>query len=114
MEQQMIAALAAIDAALGLPEDGCNNLAQTLAEIKRLRDIAREAADAATKHWAEVLRLRAALAKIADWDSNWGPFPENNEAWRAMVVVTAREAVPELGPNVADKRNGTVLRDGSA
>lgn len=52
--------------------------------------------------WAldEIERLRAALAKIADWDSNWGPFPENNEAWRAMVVVTAREAVPELGPNV--------------
>ncbi len=47
----------------------------------------------------EVKRLRTALAKIADWDSNWGPFPENNEAWRAMVVVTAREAVPELGPN---------------
>lgn len=46
----------------------------------------------------EIKRLRAALAKIADWDSNWGPFPENNEAWRAMVVVTAREAVPELGP----------------
>ena len=48
---------------------------------------------------AEIERLRAALAKIADWDSNWGPFPENNEAWRAMVVVTAREAVPELEPN---------------
>ena len=48
----------------------------------------------------EVKRLRTALAKIADWDSNWGPFPENNEAWRAMAVVTAREAVPELGPNV--------------
>ena len=48
---------------------------------------------------AEIQRLRTALAKIADWDSNWGPFPENNEAWRAMVVVTAREAVPELGPN---------------
>lgn len=69
----------------------------------RLRDIARDAAEAATQHQAEVLRLRAALLKIADWDSNWGPFPENNEAWRAMVVVTAREAVP-LGPNVAIKR----------
>ena len=35
---QMIAALAAIDAALGLPEDGCNSLAQTLAAIKKLKD----------------------------------------------------------------------------
>lgn len=52
---------------------------------------------------ADNQRLRAALAKIADWDSNWGPFPENNEAWRAMVVVTAREAVPE----------GAGRRDGS-
>ncbi len=43
---------------------------------------------------AEIQRLRTALEKIADWDSSWGPFPENNEAWRAMVVVTAREAVP--------------------
>ena len=34
---QMIAALAAIDDALGLPQDGCNSTAQTLAEIQRLR-----------------------------------------------------------------------------
>lgn len=53
---------------------------------------------------AEIDRLRSALAKIADWGSNWGPFPENNEAWRAMAVVTAREAVPELGPNVGNNR----------
>ncbi|MDH4051517.1 MAG: hypothetical protein OEU93_08040 [Rubrivivax sp.] len=34
---QMIAALAAIDAALGLPEDGCNSLAQTLSAIRALQ-----------------------------------------------------------------------------
>ena len=62
----------------------------------------------------EVKRLRTALAKIADWDSNWGPFPENNEAWRAMAVVTAREAVPELGPNAGAKRQTTVPRRMSA
>lgn len=49
--------------------------------------LSQEAAD-------EIERLRAALEKIADWDSLWGPFPERNEYWRAMVVVTAREAVP--------------------
>lgn len=38
MWPQMISALAAIDAALGLPEDGCNSLAQTLAAIKKLKD----------------------------------------------------------------------------
>ena len=41
--------------------------------------------------------LRTALEKIADWDSAWGPFPETNEAWRAMAIVTAREAVPRQG-----------------
>lgn len=39
--------------------------------------------------------LRAALEKIADWYGAYGPFPEKNEMWRAMAVVTAREAVPQ-------------------
>lgn len=34
---QMIAALAAIDDALGLPDDGCNSTAQTLDAIRELR-----------------------------------------------------------------------------
>ncbi len=37
MWPRMIAALAAIDAALGLPEDGCNSPAQTLAAIRALK-----------------------------------------------------------------------------
>ena len=37
MWPQMIAALAAIDAALGIPDDGCNSTAQTLEKIRRLR-----------------------------------------------------------------------------
>lgn len=41
----------------------------------------------------EIERLRGALRKIADWRGDFGPFPETNNAWRAMVVVTAREAV---------------------
>ncbi len=37
MWPQMIAALAAIDAALGLPEDGCNSTQQTLDAIAKLK-----------------------------------------------------------------------------
>ena len=36
------------------------------AEIERLREVARDAAEAATKHQAEVLLLRAALEEIAN------------------------------------------------
>lgn len=42
----------------------------------------------------EVERLRFALEKIADWNGAWGAFPEKNEAWRSMAIITAREAVP--------------------
>ena len=47
MWPQMIRALAAIDEALGLPADGCNSLAQTLAAIARHRDALRALANAA-------------------------------------------------------------------
>ena len=49
--------------------------------------------------FAEVDRLKienakhiGALLAIADWRSAWGPIPEKNENWRAMAIVTAREA----------------------
>lgn len=42
---------------------------------------------------AEIERLQSALEKIADWHGAWGAFPETNEQWRAMAIVTAREAV---------------------
>lgn len=38
---------------------------------------------------------RAALVKIADWHGAWGPYPERNEAWCAMAIMTARETVPQ-------------------
>ena len=37
MWPQMIAALAAIDAELGLPDDGCNSTGRTLAAIRALK-----------------------------------------------------------------------------
>jgi hypothetical protein len=44
---------------------------------------------AMTREAADTIEsLRAALAKIADWDSSWGPFPENNESWREAVQAT--------------------------
>lgn len=43
----------------------------------------------------ELKRLREAMRKIADWHGAYGPFPETNNEWRAMVVVTAREALSQ-------------------
>ena len=40
MEQEMVRSLAKIDEALGLPADGCNSLARTLAKIAQLRTLA--------------------------------------------------------------------------
>ena len=37
MEMAMIRALAAIDDALGMPQDGCNSTERTLARIKELK-----------------------------------------------------------------------------
>jgi len=42
---------------------------------------------------AENERLMQALEKIADWRGVWGPYPEGDADWRAMAIVTAREAV---------------------
>ncbi len=53
-------------------------------------------ADAAKQLAASQAReqqLREALKKIADTQGAWGPFPEKNEQWRAMVVVVSREAL---------------------
>lgn len=45
----------------------------------------------------DIDRLTAALKKIAAWNDEWGPFPEaNNQAWGAMAIVIAREAVPQI------------------
>jgi hypothetical protein len=68
---QMIAALAAIEAALGLPADGCNSTAQTLAAIARHRDargmlVARlENMQAQGDTW---LTVQAVLALMNDCD----------------------------------------------
>ena len=55
MEMQMVRALAAIDAELGMPEDGCNSTQATLTAIRLLHAVRRD-------DEAEIERLRAALA----------------------------------------------------
>lgn len=73
---QMIAALAAIDFELGLPDDGCNTTGRTLATIKELRD--------------EVERLRAALNRIAERTGSDDPCqPLVKIARKALMKVAA-------------------------
>jgi len=65
MWPQMIKALAAIDAALGIPDDGCNSTAQTLEKIRRLRAVEDKANSYIVDNARlaeEAERLRAALA----------------------------------------------------
>lgn len=63
MEQQMIRALAAIDAELGMPEDGCSSTERTLTAIRLLHSMRRDDA-------AEIERLRAALQAVSDAEAN--------------------------------------------
>lgn len=58
METAMIRALASIDDALGMPQDGCNNTAATLKAIALLHSVVRDDA-------YEIKRLRGALAELA-------------------------------------------------
>ena len=80
-----IAALAAIDAELGLPEDGCNSTARTLTAIRLLHSVHRDDV-------AEVARLtaeRAALqAKYDDIRSHWMQWCDHHalEQYEAMKV----------------------------
>lgn len=113
MWPQMIAALAAIDAELGIPDDGCNSLAQTLAAIRALKakaEIAQAMARTAMAG-AEFTPLRARGVVDADnnldcWDTE--PFEichdhvaalnEKDPAamWRVIELFGR-----ELGPNVS-------------
>jgi ferredoxin-NADP reductase len=69
MWPQMIAALAAIDTALGIPDDGCNSTAQTLEKIRRLRAVEDKANSYIVDNARlaeQVENLRAALQWYAD------------------------------------------------
>lgn len=65
-------------------------LQQRIAELEKDCEILQANLDVAPM---QVKQLREALEKIADFDGNWGPFPETNKQWCAMTIVTAREAL---------------------
>lgn len=74
LETQMICALAAIDAALGMPEDGCNSTEATITAIKLLHAVhdddqrhAEQRDACIAKLEAEVSALRTAAAPVAMW-----------------------------------------------
>jgi hypothetical protein len=84
MWPQMIAALAAIDAELGIPDDGCNSTGQTLAAIRAL------------KAKAEISQALAKTATAGNWhtpvvhDHNEEPEPR----YTAQEVWWASERPP--------------------
>lgn len=57
IEAQMVRALAEIDAALGLPDDGCNSTQKTLLAIKLLHEAHKDDV-------AEIERLRTTAVKL--------------------------------------------------
>lgn len=78
---QMIAALAAIDAELGMPEDGCNSPAMTLTKLKQWR----AALDAAYKVLdGNVLLMRRAIRA----DATGGRFSYIQARDGAMLEAT--------------------------
>jgi hypothetical protein len=74
MWPQMIAALAAIDAALGLPEDGCNSTQRTLDAVRKLKAEAAKSERRAVTFGdivnSQILAMRAAVvaAKLEGLD----------------------------------------------
>lgn len=112
MWPQMIASLAAIDGALGLPEDGCNSLVQTLAAIKKLKD-GRDAFQQSL--FAELdtnFRLRD-LGGARD-DEPMTPFIERVISERDKLRAWAEEAVSYVGcetwsPSLKDEGEALLL-----
>jgi hypothetical protein len=64
-----------------------------------------------TVNRAVLEQVLEALEKIADWDGAYGPFPERNEEWRAMAVVTARESVTALRAALAQEQEPVAWTD---
>lgn len=68
MQMQLIAALAALDAELELPDDGCNSTAQTLHAIRLLK-LQRQSA---------VLNWAAASRRVAKLESELAEMRQRN------------------------------------
>ncbi len=86
MWPKMIAALAEIDAALGLPEDGCNSTARTLAEIARLRaELERCEKDAVRYRWLRKIETAAKLACGLLWMTAEWRTGKTEAAYQALL-----------------------------
>jgi hypothetical protein len=98
---RMIAALAEIDAALGLPDDGCNTTSRTLAAIRGLRDLQAKTSQlpAIPTHG-----MRAAMRDVEiDWVSaaQEGCLSDAELDWmyRSLCAALPAEAsAADLGP----------------
>lgn len=87
------------------PEIAAEEITRLRAELAKVTWQRNEAQADLAASQAECERLRDALEKIADWNGCYGPFPEsNNELWRGMAIVTAREAAPN--PNAIAGKGG--------
>ena len=90
MELQMVRALAAIDAELGMPEDGCNSPAMTLVKIKQWR-----AALLSCARKAEALK-RDCISDPESWQA------ERNAQYQA-IATTAHIALGTIrGPQAVE------------
>lgn len=119
MWPQMIAALAAIDEALGLPADGCNSTAQTLAKIRNLRaaedkcnsyivDNARLADENTTLRY----ELGRALAQRDDEADrlDWLMVKLNGSVTRELLGVMSHTGYPAEFRRRIDEVRGTPAR----
>ena len=114
MWPQMSAALAAIDEALGLPADGCNSTAQTLAAIKKLKD----GRDALLESLYAELDTNFRLRDLggAQPDEPMTPFIERviaeRDRFRAALLDCARQAERLKKPCGMDPEGYQAVRNG--
>lgn len=92
-----VSALAAIDAALGMPEDGCNSTDKTITAIKLMHAVRVDDEKEITRLTEENERLRKDAERYR-WfrvNENWrdsGPFDEFYEADLDAAIDAARGA----------------------
>ena len=95
MWPQMIASLAAIDATLGIPDDGCNSTAQTLEKIRRLRAVE----DKANSYIVDNARLAEKVERLRAWAEEAVNYV-GCEAWSPSLKKEGQALLLGLGPNV--------------
>lgn len=95
LETQMIRSLAAIDAALGMPEDGCNSTEATITAIRLLHAVHDDDQRHAEKQAARIAELEGPLGKAHYLftmyaDSHRARGPEHAEKAARNEEIAAR------------------------